>query len=101
MLRKAGRVKAKNMKGAVQRGKAKGYARPARPGWNCFALAKNEAGAQKGSDKKDRNQKFSQAEAAKRFGERALQKAYVSEKASMKRYIARKMRESARRQRVL
>jgi len=99
-MRRAGRVKIKNIKGAKQRkGQILGTAVPAKISKRTFrptATFTNAAGAQKNSDRTTHGSKYSQADAARAFGEPALGKAFAKERASMKVYIERKLQEAAR-----
>lgn len=68
-----------------QVGQAKGTATPAREGWKAISIIKNLADA-----KRDKKQSLH------KFGGPALQRALDFETASMKSYIERKLKESAR-----
>lgn len=101
-LKKAAGIKAKgSIKGGTQRKPAKGSAEPAKD-WRKTKGSKSEVtftnatGAQSGSDKKGKGQLFSQAEAAKQFGEPALKKGFTAAKADMQKYILRKLKEAAK-----
>lgn len=72
-----------------QYGRAKGEATPARTGWRVVARIVNAAMATR--DRKDALQKF---------GGPALQRAFDHEVSSMGEYIARKLRDSAKSQRI-
>jgi hypothetical protein len=101
IVKKAGGVKGKTTsKGVTQRGQKKGKAKPARDQWKCEVTFENLVGAMSGSGNKRSGQKHSQADAAKKFGNPALAKGFRKEQASMKRYLLKKMRETARRSRV-
>ncbi len=75
----------KNDRAAKQFGKPKGRAIPANAGWRCRVLIENAALSD--HDKKD---------ALELFGGPALQRAFDFEAASMKNYIAKKLREGAK-----
>lgn len=94
---KAGaRIKTKNPKGMKQRGVKLGKMRPAKDGISAACTFINMAGAMGGSGKKYDGEKHSQSEAAKKFGEPALKKGFRKEQASMKRYLAMKLQQAAK-----
>jgi len=101
IVKKAGGIKGKTTtKGVRQRGEKKGKAKAARDQWKCEVTFQNLTGAMSGSGRKRSGQKHSNAEAAKKFGNPALAKGFRKEQASMKRYLLKKMRETAKRSRV-
>lgn len=94
---KAGaKIKTKNPKGMKQRGIVLGKMRPAKDGISAACTFINMAGAMGGSGKKYDGEKHSQSEAAKKFGEPALKKGFRKEQASMKRYLAMKLQDAAK-----
>ena len=89
------------IKGATQRSPSKGSAEPAKD-WRKTGSYKskvtftNATGAQNGSGKKWILQKFSQAEAARQFGEPALKKGFTGAKADMQKYLLKKLKQAAK-----